>query len=309
MVYLLALATALINAVASILQRLGVEDAPGASGLNTRLISHMLRRSVWLFGFGLMALGYVAQATALHLGSLAVVQPLLVTELVFVVGALWLWYSMPLRPRDLVAAAAATLGVAGFLAAAAPVSGSTVPSDRTWFVVGVVVVAGMVGLVVVGLRGPAWWRALWIGASASVGFALTAALTKSVTNLVTKGVGPLFSSWELYALALIGLASFLLMQQAFHVGPFAASQSTLILVNPFASIIIGAILFEDHLRTSPGAVAIEVLSLIVMVLGAVMLSTSPLVVGIHDESPEHSLLEGRGRLARWRAKRAFARTA
>jgi drug/metabolite transporter (DMT)-like permease len=302
-VYLLALAAALINAVSSILQRLGVEDAPSKPGLSTNLISHMLRRPVWIMGFVLMAFGFVAQATALHLGSLAVVQPLLVSELIFVVGALWLWYSMPVSPRDLVASTAAAAGLACFLAAASPISGTRVPSDRLWIVTGLIIVGAAVALVVAGLRGPGWWRALFLGAGASLGFALTAALTKTTTDLLGTSWARLFGSWPLYALAVIGLSSFLLMQQAFQAGPFAASQSTLILINPFASIVIGVVLFGDHLHSSVLSVTFEVVGLVVMVGGAIALASSPMIVGVHNESPDDAMLAGRGRYARWRAAR------
>ena len=69
-----------------------------------------------------------------------------------------------------------------------------------------------------------------------------------MTDKLVAGWGPLFSSWQLYALAVIGLGSFLIMQAAFQVGPFAASQSTLILVNPFVSIVVGAVLYGESLR-------------------------------------------------------------
>ena len=255
-----------------------------------------------------MALGFVVQAMALYFGSLAVVQTLLVTEMVFVVLALWLWYSMDLRPRDAVSALAATGGVAVFLAAAAPTSGSLHPSDRLWWVVAGVVVVAITGLLVASRRGPDWWRALSMGASASVGFAFTAALTKIVTNLLTRGWSPLLEAWQTYGLIVFGLGSFFLMQSAFQVGPFAASQSTLILVNPYVSIAIGAILFGDKLHSNTADIAIETLSLLVMVLGAIGLSTSPLIVGVHDASPDSHLLAGRGRLAKWRARHASIST-
>ena len=85
MVVLLALAAALANAVASICQRLGVEDAPQKNGPSLGLVRHMVQRRIWLVGFAIMALGYAAQATALHLGTLDVVQPLLVSELIILV--------------------------------------------------------------------------------------------------------------------------------------------------------------------------------------------------------------------------------
>ena len=80
------------NAVASICQRLGVEDAPDGGGPSLGLVRHMIQRPVWLLGFVIMAAGYGAQSVALHLGSLNEVQPLMVSELVMVVLLLWLWY-------------------------------------------------------------------------------------------------------------------------------------------------------------------------------------------------------------------------
>ena len=96
------------------------------------------------------------------------------------------------------------------------------------------------------------------------------------------------------------------MQNAFQVGPFAASQSALILVNPFVSLVIGYVLYGDRLRGGPLDVTLEVLFLAAMVAGAVVVSTSPLVASVHDETGESHLLRGRGRYARWVQRRAHA---
>ena len=90
------------------------------------------------------------------------------------------------------------------------------------------------------------------------------------------------------------------MQSAFSVGPFAASQSTLILVNPFVSIAVGHALFGESMRGGAAFVALEALSLLVMVVGVVGLSTSPLVAGVRDEASHSHRLSGRGRAARRR---------
>jgi hypothetical protein len=94
------------------------------------------------------------------------------------------------------------------------------------------------------------------------------------------------------------------MQSAFQVGPFAASQSSLILVNPFAAIAIGHVLFGESLRCGPLYVSLEALSLGVMVLGAIGLSMSSLVANVHEEHPSDDLLAGRGRYAKWRRARS-----
>lgn len=306
MVIFLALLTALANAVASICQRLGVEDAPSPNGPTLTLVRYMVQRPIWLMGFAIMAAGYVSQAVALHVGSLNLVQPLLVAELVLLVALLWLWFDTPLRPRDLLSAVATATGLASFLAVAAPSVGSRVPNAKEWIIASVAIVAATTGLSLGGLRGPAWRRALLLGAGASTGFALLAAITKSLTDQFAVGIGAVFGSWQLYALCVIGVGSFVLMQSAFQVGPFAVSQSALILVNPFVSIAVGRVLYGESLRSSAVAVLCEVLSLFVMIAGAVGLSASPLVAQVHDESVGHHLLKGRGRYAQRAARRSLA---
>jgi hypothetical protein len=304
MVVLLALLAALANAVASICQRLGVEDAPQKNGPSMGLVRHMVKRRIWLVGLAIMALGYVAQATALHLGTLDVVQPLLVSELIILVVILWLWYTTALRPRDLLASGATALGLGVFLYVASPSVGGRVPSDGRWFGAGLATLLVVAFLVVLGSRGPAWRRALLLGGAASTGFALLAAITKSMTNVLVVGVGGVFTSWQLYAICVLGLGSFLIMQSAFQVGPFTASQAALILVNPFVSILVGHVLFGESLRGGATRVTLEVLSLVVMVIGALGVASSPLVAQVHDESGDEHLLRGRGRYARWMAQRS-----
>lgn len=303
MVIGLAILAALANAVASICQRLGVEDATPGRGPTMGLVRHMVQRPIWLLGLVIMALAYGAQAVALHLGALNVVQPLMVSELVLLVLLLWLWYSTPLRSRDLAAAGATALGLGLFLYLAAPTGGHHAPSNYLWFEVTLVlgIVVGV--LLLFGRRGSSRRRALLLGAAASIGFALVSALTKSMTNLLVDGWGALFSSWQLYALVVIGLGSFLVMQSAFQVGPFAASQSTLILVNPFVSMAVGHVLFAEHLHGGARDVSLEALSLLIMMVGALGLSNSALVAQVHDEQGTQ-LLRGRGRYARWRRRAA-----
>jgi uncharacterized membrane protein len=92
MVYVLALAGALVNALTSVLQRLGVQNAPADATLRLSLLTHALRRGIWLLGFALMIVSFVLQAVALHLGRLSQVQPILTTELVFLVAILAIWF-------------------------------------------------------------------------------------------------------------------------------------------------------------------------------------------------------------------------
>ena len=91
----LALGASLANALTSVFQRMGVEDAPATPRCDCSL--HRVRRAprVWLLGFALMIVSFMLQAIALHFGRLSQVQPILTTELVFLVAMLAIWFGFP----------------------------------------------------------------------------------------------------------------------------------------------------------------------------------------------------------------------
>ncbi|MGC2486829.1 MAG: DMT family transporter [Acidimicrobiales bacterium] len=297
MVVFLALVASGLYALASVCQRLGVEAAPGGAH-SGGLIHQMVRRRIWIVGFVVMILGYLVQSVALHLGSVAVVQPLMVSELLAVVGILWFWYATPWRVRDVVSVLVAVLGLVTFLVVASPSAGTSSPHAARWIITSVVIAALATTLIALGSRGPDWWRALFLGSGASVGFAFLAVVTKSLTAVLMSDWIRALISWQLYALAFLGLTSFVVMQHAFRAGSLAISQSALILTNPIVSIVLGSALFHEQLRGGALAVTLEVLSLMVLVAGGVSLCLSTSFVDVYDENPERHILAGRGRYAK-----------
>ena len=81
------------------------------------------RRPVWLIGMAADGLGYVAQAIALALGSLVLVQPLLATSLLFALPLGAWWGKRRLHRSDGLWAIALTAGLAVFLVAGNPTAG------------------------------------------------------------------------------------------------------------------------------------------------------------------------------------------
>ncbi|MGD0312851.1 MAG: DMT family transporter [Acidimicrobiales bacterium] len=288
MVYLLALLAALSNALTSLLQRMGVEDAPEDSTLKLSLLTHALKRGVWLLGFAFMVASFLMQAVALHLGDLSVVQPILTTELLFLVLLLATWFRFGIGLREWLACVAAAGGLAGFLIFAQPGGGNLHPSNLGWLVAGSICGGAIVVAVALALRGPRWWRAAMFGAAGAVGFAFTAALIKRVGDFVTGDWTQMFTHWQTYALAVVGVGSVFLAQNAFHAGPIAASQTALVLVDPLASMAIGIGLFGDNLRTAGIYGPLEALSLLVMFAGAAFVAQSPLVSGMKGDDQQYS---------------------
>ena len=88
-------------------------------------------------------------------------------------------------------------------------------------------------------EGPRWWRAALFGTASAIGFAFTAALIKAVGDYFAQDWVSIFKHPQTYGLVLFGLASVYLAQNAYHAGPIVASQSTIVLVDPLVSILIG----------------------------------------------------------------------
>ncbi len=283
MVYVLAVAAALSNALASVFQRMGVEDAPEESTMRLSLIAHAVRRGVWLMGFGFIICSFLLQSFALHIGRLSVVQPILTMELLFLVAILGTYFRFSISFREWIGAGAIAFGLSGFLFFAAPGGGDEVPTNLGWIVVGGSASALIVLSVLATRWGPRWWKAAMFGTGAAISFAFTAALIKVVSDYAANDWVTLFEHWQTYGVIAFGLLGLFLTQNAFHAGPLAASQSTLVLVDPLVSICLGIALYGDSLRTSGPYGPLEALSLLLMFMGAVFLSHSPLITGMRSE--------------------------
>ena len=272
---------------------MGVEDAPESSTMKLSLVTHALRRGVWILGFFFMICGFLLQAFALHVGRLSVVQPILTMELLFLVFILGTYFGYKVTAREWIGVTAIVLGLAGFLAFALPGGGERVPTNLEWIVAGGIAVAVIVAGVVATRWGPRWWKAAMFGTAAAMSYAFTAALIKSVGDYAASDWVTIFWHWETYGLILFGLTAVFLTQNAFRAGPLAASMSTLVLVDPLFSILIGIGLYGDTLRTSGPWGPLEAVSLLVMFVGAVFLSHSPLVTGVKGEGAEYEELLSR----------------
>jgi uncharacterized membrane protein len=283
MVYVLAVAAALSNALCSVLQRMGVEDAPEETTMRLSLITHAIRRGVWLLGFAFMICSFLLQSFALHIGRLSVVQPILTMELLFLVAILGTWFRFSISVREWVGVAAVVVGLSGFLFFADPGGGDEIPTNLGWIVVGGSATFLIILAVIATRWGPRWWKAAMFGTAAAITYAFTAALIKVVSNYAANDWVTMLYHWQTYGVIAFGLLGLFLTQNAFHAGQLAASQSTLVLVDPLVSICLGIALYGDTLRTSGPYGPLEAISLLVMFMGAVFLSNSPLVTGIRSE--------------------------
>ena len=290
-----AILTALANAVGSIMQRLGLEQS-ASDEKATAKAGAIATSPLWIAGVALMAAGFGLQAIALHVGSIVVVQPLLLVELPVIVMILVGWFGQHIATRDRVATLLAAAGLGLALGLFAPDDGTKHPTLLWWIVVSLVAAGTALAIALIAVVAKGGRRAFLLGLSAATGFGLVAALTKEVGNVVVAHPGALVATWQLWALVTVGAGSFVAMQRAFEAGSFAASQSALILGTPLLSIVVGGALFGVTATTVMWRQVCGVLAAMVVMSSIAMLLRSPIVAASHD--PQATRLTGKGRLAR-----------
>jgi drug/metabolite transporter (DMT)-like permease len=277
-VFVLGVLAALCNAVSTVLQKQGVQQASAVNPARPGRVVGLLRRPAWLLGILALIGSFLLHAAALGHGELATVQLLLATELLFVLVILVGWFGQRLGVHEWIGAAGLVLGVAGFLLFSSPHGGRASASTAAWVLAAALAAAFVSVAVLFGRASYGSRPAAYIGAAAAVAFAITAALVKAaVTTLEENGLVALLSSWPPYALAVTGAGAVLLSGMAFQRGSIAAAQASLSAVDPLVSIAIGVLLFGEELRSGAAAVTLQTLSLVVMIAGVVVLSSSPTI--------------------------------
>ncbi len=246
-------------------------DAP-ESATSSGLLLRMAPRPLWLVGIAADVGGFIAQAAALRIGQLAVVQPLLVLSVVFALPLGARLSHQLIARRDALAAALVVVALVGFLALAKPSGGRSEASLSAWVVAGVACSAICAPLALLGRRGPPARRAALLGAAAGVLFALSAALTKTVVDELHLGVVHVLSSWEPYALAGVGYVSMTLNQLALNTRALAATMASSTALDPVVSVVLGVTLFGEHLHGSTLQAAGAFVALAAALIGVAVLA-------------------------------------
>ena len=301
MVIVFALLAALSNAVNEATQHIASTAAPRRSS-GWRLVVYLFRNPLWLFGWVALAGAFVFQALALHDGLISIVQPLLATELVFMLALRRFWIHQSIRPITWGAAALACVSLTVFIIAGQPGGGHPTPTGHHWFSAAVACCAGAGVLAVLARWGSPSMRAALYASAAAVMWALVATFIKATTDTLTEfGVGGMFTHWPVYALAAGSVAALFLQQAALHVGPLRVSQPFLVIIDPIASIALSVWLFGEHFTSDGAVLAVAAIAFAVMGAGVVLLTqTAPATmkadISKDDEGDEqHDAAGSRGR--------------
>jgi drug/metabolite transporter (DMT)-like permease len=249
LVVLFALCAAVFMAIGIVVRQRATIDVPSDQGVSAVMFTTLLRRPLWWAGTAAAVAGYAFQALALVKGSLILVQPLLVSALLFalpmsarmagrrVTRGEWLWAGL------------LTVGLAVFVLLARPGPQERPASLPVSTIVAAVCGVIIVSCVVVAVKIGGWQRAVLLGMAVGVLFGMVAVVTKINMHLLDqRGVLSLLATPAPYALVVLGVAATLLQQSAFHAGALHTSVPTMLVLEPVVAVFLGAILLGEELE-------------------------------------------------------------
>lgn len=269
-------------ALSYVLQHKGTQASIG-EGVENAGVGQLIKNPTWLIGIVLFGTSFLLHMVALGFGSVAVVQPLIVTELIFIPPFAALISKAKIHARDWMAILAVAAGLAVFLIVASPEEGNQDPSTAGWVVTFFLFYGICIALMLIGSRlGPNPRAAV---AGTAVGF-VNALLAVFAKGAFESGSGNILTNPMAYLTIFIAITLVALTAMAFKVGPITTSSPAMIASTPIISVIASMVLFGETLNTSPIAIVVTIACMLVVGGGVYALTQSEAVHAALDDSVE-----------------------
>jgi drug/metabolite transporter (DMT)-like permease len=271
----LALVAAVCFALAATLWQRASMDA-GVKPGDTRGFVGLLTNAIWLLGLAAQAVGVGLQAAALDRGRVAIVQPFLVTSIVWALPlGHWLTHQTITR-RHLAGAAIIVVGLAVFATVGDPAAGVDNAPTSDWISALLVIAIICIALMLLGGHTDPGRQAAVFGATAGMLYGVSATLMKPVVeSWHTGGLEEILTGWQFWVMAFAGLVGFWLQQISLATGRLVTSVATVSVVNPVVSVLLGAFVLQERLDKTPEWHAVVAIgALAVALLGAVVIASA-----------------------------------
>ncbi len=269
-----ALAAAVLTAIAGVAQQRSAAAVPETGNL----VSSLLRNPRWWAGAVGDTAGYGFQIAALALGSVLVVQPLMVSSLLFALPLAAYFGGYRLTRSTWLLAAALCAALAIFLIVGNPAPGTIDAAATRWAlplgaVLTVTAVAAVLGAAPAHTtRLTPGVRATLLGTAGGLLYGVVAALTKHVTDLFADGPVAVLTSWQVWMLVVAGVGGYYLQQRAFQVGPLSASLPALTVGEPLGAMFLGVVVLGEYLQVDGVGVVLVAAAVLVMFITTIALS-------------------------------------
>lgn len=269
---LLSLVAAALFAVASVLQQRGTSTVADDAALGAGMLGSLVRRPVWVAGILADIAGFGVQAWALAVGSLLLVQPILVTTLIFALplaarvdrrrltGKEWAW--------SLVLIAALVV----FVRLGEPTAGLDRPPFPSWLpalIISIPLVAACVWSAASLPHGTK--RSLVLAVAAGTLLGLSAPLTKSGIDGFSDGILAGLATWELWAMAITASLGTFWQQSSYQAGDVQTSLPTVTVLKPIIAMALGLTAYRETLQVGRATDVLLLASLAAMVAATIAL--------------------------------------
>lgn len=284
---LLACGAAAVFAAGTSLQHREANDVSHAGLSAPGLLWRLLRRTGWLLGLALSGVAFALHVAALHRGALILVQPIVVSNIVFAVfvGAA-LDRRLPARP-EVVWAIVTWAGLSLFIGVLEPRHGRPRPpfggAETTYVMVALAVTA--LAVLWAGRTHHPARRGLLYGVAAGALFGLTAGLIKVVLTQAPLGPGFTLRHGSVWVLAFVGVNALLVSQRAYHAARLSVTVPILNIIDVLVAIGFGYVVFGERLFSTPGRLAAEIVGLVVMGVGVWQLARQEEEVAADHHQP------------------------
>lgn len=287
---LLALTAAVCFALAATLWQKAALNLEGVSFRRPLSFAVLLGQWTWLLGLLMQIIGVVLQAAALDRGRVSIIQPLLVTTVIWALPLGYFLTHQTIGRREIVGAAIIVIGLAGYASFGHPAAGVEDASNADWAIAVIVIGLACAALLLFANRGNLSTRAAVLGTVAGMLYGLSATMMKPVVeNLHTDGLAEVIASLEFWIWAAAGIVGFLFQQLSLATGKLVPSVATVSVANPVVSVLLGALVLLERLdREPPWHAIVACASLGVALLGAVVVSSAH-EKGRDEAAPEPQL--------------------
>jgi drug/metabolite transporter (DMT)-like permease len=284
---ILAIVAAFFFALAATLQQKGALGMGEVSLGSPKSLLALAKQTWWLLGTIALLGGYAFQAVALANGRLAVIQPLLVTTIVFALPLGFFLTNQAINRREVLGALVVVAGLVIFTVVGDAADGNDNAPANQWALAVLGFGAVAVALIVLGNKGSVVRKAGLYGACAGVLYGLSASLCKPTVEILgDDGISAVLTSWEAYAFAVTGILAFIVQQVSLATGKLATSVATVSVCNPLVSIVIGTLLLDERLADPTWHKVVAYCGLGVALFGAVVISLA--TEGEKEEKTEPS---------------------
>jgi drug/metabolite transporter (DMT)-like permease len=285
-----ALLAALFAAVGIVVRQRAIQAEAATEADSGAIVTSWVRQPSWWLGTLGAIGGYVFQALALAHGSLLLVQPLLVTSLLFVLPLGARFSNQHVRARDWGWALLLTAALTIFVLVGQPREGHYRAPVPAWSVALGTSVPVVIICVLAARRATGRPRAMLLASGVAVLLGMVAVLTKVSTHrLALHGWHGLMTVPAPYLLVVLAITVTVLQQSAFHAGALQASVPIMLVGEPIVAVLLGVVILGEYLVVHDASAAILAVAVAAMTAATIALgrdSAAPALAAETSTEPE-----------------------